>query len=196
MCIRDFNEITHLGEKSGGPIRQESQIKSFRECLDFCALKDLGFSGLPYTRNNRRFDGPVAWVRLDQALASSDWMLKFPTARLHHLSGFSFDHKPIWLCSDDVHTRFYRTQRPFRFEAMWVKDERCEEVVHSAWDMGSDRDPMSSVLMKVGHCQDQLATWNKNVFRNVCWKLAKKGSNWRKQRLALWQGVEMLGLQF
>ena len=80
-------------------------MRSFKECLDFCALKDLGSSGLPYTWSNRRFDGPMVWVRLDHALASSEWLQKFPTTKLHHLSGFSFDHKPIWLCTDDVNSR-------------------------------------------------------------------------------------------
>ncbi|XP_075665270.1 uncharacterized protein LOC142634918 [Castanea sativa] len=145
VCIGDFNEITRLGEKSGGLIRPESQMQSFRECLDFCALKDLGFSGLPYTWSIRHFDGPIVWVRLDQALASSDWFQKYPTARLHHLPGFSSDHKPIGLCTDDVSSQFYRQLRPFRFEAMWVTDERCEQVVHSAWDMGSEFDPMTKV---------------------------------------------------
>ena len=53
-----------MGEKSGGLVRPENQMRSFRECLDFCALKDLGYSGLPYTWSNRRFDGPMVWVRL------------------------------------------------------------------------------------------------------------------------------------
>ena len=48
-----------MGEKSGGLIRPKSQMKAFRECLDFFALKDLGFSGLPLTWSNRRFEGPV-----------------------------------------------------------------------------------------------------------------------------------------
>ena len=115
----------------------------------------------------------MVWVRLDCALASSKWIKKFPTASLHHLSGFSSDHKPIWLCIDDVNSCFYKPLKPFRFEAMWVTDERFVEVVHSAWDMGLHIDPMSSVLMKVDHCQEQLTTWNKKVFGNVHWKLAK-----------------------
>ncbi|XP_065626539.1 uncharacterized protein LOC136066332 [Quercus suber] len=63
--------------------------------------------------------------------------------------------------------------KPFRFEAMWVTNGRCEAVVYSAWDMGSHKDPISSVLMKVGHCQEQLIMWNKKIFGNVRWNLAK-----------------------
>ena len=83
-------------------------MQQFRDSLDFCGLKDLGFSGLPYTWSNRRFDGQMIWVRLDRAVASADRMLKFPSVRVHHVPGYSSDHKPIWLVSDDAHTRFYR----------------------------------------------------------------------------------------
>ncbi|KAK7825603.1 hypothetical protein CFP56_032988 [Quercus suber] len=80
------------------------------------------------------------------------WILKFPTARLHHLPGSSPDHKPLWLVSDDLQTWFNRAQKPFRFEAMWLKDERCKGVVHSVWDKSSSGDPVSKVLRKVGEC--------------------------------------------
>ena len=113
ICLGDFNEITRLGEKSGGPIRSERQMQQFRDCLDFCGLKDLGFSGLLYTWCNRRFEGNVVWVRLDRAVASPEWVLKFPAARLYHLSGLSSDHKPIWLVSDDIRKRFFRPNKPF-----------------------------------------------------------------------------------
>ena len=102
VCIRDFNEITRLQEKSGWYIRPENQMQGFRDFLDFCGLKDLGFTGLPFTWCNRRFNGLVTWVRLDRAVAIADRMLKFPSARLHHLLGSSSNHNPIWLCTDDA----------------------------------------------------------------------------------------------
>lgn len=105
VCIGDFNEITRLGEKTGGSIRVESQMQKFRECLDFCGLKDLGFTGLPFTWCNRRFDGTMVWVKLDRATAIAEWLLKFPSVRLHHLFGISSYHKPIWLCFDDVYSK-------------------------------------------------------------------------------------------
>ena len=42
VYIRDFNEITKLGEKSGGAIRPENQMQNFRDWLDVYGLKDLG----------------------------------------------------------------------------------------------------------------------------------------------------------
>lgn len=107
-------------------------------------------------------------------MATPDWMLKFPSVRLHHLPGFSSNHKLIWLCSDDVQSRFFRPQRPFRFEATWLKYERCEEVVNEAWDMDSIGYPMGKVLLKVNNCQNLLSTWNGKLFGNVCSMLIKK----------------------
>ena len=174
VCIRDFNEITKLSEKLGGAIRSEFQMQNFRDCLDVCGLKDLGYSGLPYTWCNRRFGGQVVWVRLDRAFATSDWLLKFPTARLHHLSASSSDHKPIWLCLDNIRNHFFRPGKPFRFEAMWLKDVRCEGVVHSAWEEVVQGDLMGKVIKKVENCQAQLQLWDKNVFGNVRRILARK----------------------
>ena len=128
-------------------------MQDFKDCQDFCGLKDLGYTGLPFTWCNMRFDGSLVWVRLDRALATADWILKFPSIHLHHLQGLSSDRKPLWLASDDVNTRFYKPQKPFRFEAMCLKDDRCEEVVHSAWDMCRDEDAVGKVLRKFFDCQ-------------------------------------------
>ena len=50
---------------------------------------------------------------------------------------------------------------------MWLKDDRCEGVVHTTWDMGSGGSPMENVLLKVSNCQSQLSTWNEKVFGNI-----------------------------
>ena len=168
-----------MEEKSGGAIRPDKQMQDFKDCQDFCGLKDLGFTGLPFTWCNKRFDGDLIWVRLNRALASADWILKFPSSRLHHLQGLSSDHKPLWLASDDVNTRFYRAQKPFRFEAMWLKDDRCEDVVLSTWDRCLEGDAMGKVLANVADCQTQLKLWDKYTFGNIHIELAHK----RKQLL-------------
>jgi len=49
VCIGDFNEITKLSEKLGGAIRSEFKCKILGIVWMCCGLKDLGYSGLPYT---------------------------------------------------------------------------------------------------------------------------------------------------
>ncbi|XP_075663478.1 uncharacterized protein LOC142633090 [Castanea sativa] len=163
-------------------------MQDFRDCQDFCGLEDLGYMCLPFTWCNRRFEGDLIWVRLDRALTTADRILKFPSSRLHHLQGLSSDHKPLWLVSNDVLARFYRAQKPFRFEAIWLKDDPCEGVVHSAWDMCLEGEAIGKVLNKVAAYQTQLKLWDKKTFGNVCIELARK----RKQLLKV-EGESMAG---
>ena len=43
----DFNEILFANEKLGWLDRLERQMKGFQDALDYCGLKDLGFTGFP-----------------------------------------------------------------------------------------------------------------------------------------------------
>ena len=65
LCMGDFNEIIKAEEKKGGANRRERQMREFREALDFCGFRDLGFVGNPFTWCNNQFDGEVTWTRLD-----------------------------------------------------------------------------------------------------------------------------------
>ena len=53
VCIGDFNEILYTDEKQGWLDRPKRQMLGFRDALDFCSLKDLGYNGYPFTLCNR-----------------------------------------------------------------------------------------------------------------------------------------------
>ena len=72
------------------------------------------------------------WICLDRGMATIEWILRFPGSRIHHLDAFHSDHKPILLCSNYELKWFFRKGRPFRFEAMWLKDNYCDKVIREA----------------------------------------------------------------
>lgn len=49
ICVEDFNEIVKVAEKMGGALRRERLMVEFREALDFCGFRDMGFVGSPFT---------------------------------------------------------------------------------------------------------------------------------------------------
>ena len=49
MCIGDFNELMHSGEKEGGSSRPVRQMANFCEVINSCQLHDLGYIGLNFT---------------------------------------------------------------------------------------------------------------------------------------------------
>ena len=97
LVIGDFNEIIGLSEKEGGRIRPKRQMELFLEVINFCALRDLGYVGLKFTWLFQQRDGFQIRERLDRALGSSDWLVLFPRASLHHLSSSVSDHSPLSL---------------------------------------------------------------------------------------------------
>ena len=102
-----------------------------------------------------------------------DWFLRFPTSRIHYLECFHSDHRPILLISDVEQKRFYKKGQPFWFEAMWVKDKTCEEVIKDSWAGLDDTNPVRKLLRKITSYQDNLHTWNRVTF-GLRTTLAKK----------------------
>jgi hypothetical protein len=45
--------------------RGERQMEAFREVLDFCELRDIGFLGVPWTYDNRKAGSRNVKVGLD-----------------------------------------------------------------------------------------------------------------------------------
>ena len=174
ICMGDFNEIIRLEEKQGWLDCPERQMQGFRDALDYCGLKDLGFNGFPFTWCNRRPGDQNVWICLDRGIATVNWILRFPTTRIHHMDVFHSDHKAILLISDSKQQRFYHKGKPFRFEAMWLKDNSCEDVVRQSWGEVSASSPEVVLTTKLDKCQENLRTWNRVSFGLVRNTLAKK----------------------
>ena len=100
--------------------------------------------------------------------------MKFPSSRIHHLDAFHYDHKPILLSPDIEANRFYKKGRPFRFEAMWLKDRSCEEVIRDCWGVEMTQPTTWGFNSKVLACQSNLREWNKKTFGHVRNSLKQK----------------------
>ena len=70
VMIGDFNEAMWSFEHFSQTRRREKQMEDFREVLSQCDLHDLGFSGVPWTYNNKQEGERNVRVRLDRAVAS------------------------------------------------------------------------------------------------------------------------------
>ena len=149
-------------------------MQGFRDALDYCAFKDLGFNGFPFTWCNRRSGAHNVWIRLDRGVAIVEWILRFPTSHIHHLECFHSNHRLLLLISDVEQKRFYKKGRHFRFEAMWLKDKSCEDVVKQSWVDLNDSNPVRILLKKITSYQENLSTWNRVTFGHVRNTLAKK----------------------
>ena len=137
LCIGDFNEITSATEKAGGNVRSERQMTRFRDVIHFCGFHDLGFHGVPCTWYKNQLSEVRLRIRLDRALANHAWKSKFVGAEVHHVPMSTSDHSLLALrLPKQEEDRNHKGQRMFRFEAMWLRDPQCDEVVQVAWYEG------------------------------------------------------------
>ncbi|KAK9989403.1 hypothetical protein SO802_029642 [Lithocarpus litseifolius] len=56
---------------------------------------------------------------------------------------------------------------PFRFEAAWIRDERCQGVIEQAWNIEVWGSQLSRLCKKQDATREVLCKWNKEIFGNI-----------------------------
>ena len=106
-------------------------------------------------------------------MATLEWIDLFPKANLYHLTSSVSDHSPLALCMTRTKMRNKKIKKPFRFESMWLRDRRCEKVVHGAWEEGM----VTNIGSMLGSCLEKsrvrLENWNKTEFGHVAKKVSE-----------------------
>ncbi|XP_075655225.1 uncharacterized protein LOC142625458 [Castanea sativa] len=141
-------------------------MQRFVDTINWCGLKDLGFIGPKFTSLYQQQNGTQIRERLDRGLATVDWIDRFPSAKLYHHTSSASDYCPLYLQFKEKR-KVKRYGKKFKFEAMWLKNSNCEDVVTSAWEegilIGSDY-PIECCL---DNYQRKLEVWNRNEFGHM-----------------------------
>ena len=165
ICFGDFNEILSMEEKSGGLLRPQSQMEKFRNMVNYCGFKDLGYVKPDFTWCNMQEGASRMYLRLDRVFATSDWIDKFGEARVHHLVDSTSDHCALVL-SDPKAPKLPRSHR-FHFESMWIKREECKEVIKASWCSGSDLSTPNEIASALLTCAADLRAWSLTAFGQI-----------------------------
>ena len=131
LVAGDFNEILSEDEKLGGNSRLQGQMTGFREALDACWLKDLGYVGNKFTWVRSKYNSVVTQARLDRAIASQEWCELMKVKEIRHLTASVSDHCPILICCSDGDIKRVNSagKRRWHFEEMWLRHPNCKEVI-------------------------------------------------------------------
>jgi hypothetical protein len=96
-------------------------------------LRELEVSGRQYTwENNLQIP---TYEKLDRALVSTDWELKYPKVSVQALTREIYDHSPLLLNSEQPSKS--NNTNIFKFELSWLLKERIEEP--QAWKSGKTK---------------------------------------------------------
>jgi hypothetical protein len=153
--IGDFNDLLSQDDKKGWLPHPNWLCTGFRNAVNDCDLTDIQLEGYPFTWIKSRGADHVIEERLDRALASSDWVSKFPNVKLRNILSSHSDHSPILLQCAPVIKQNYKYE--FKFENSWLKEEDIEEVVHEGWNDGEGLE----LTGRLSQCADKLQRWGR-----------------------------------
>ncbi|PKU72525.1 hypothetical protein MA16_Dca008580 [Dendrobium catenatum] len=173
MVGGDFNSITNSSERIGGKPPNFLAMEDFNDMISNCNLHDIGFSGSCFTWNKG-----TMWQRLDRILFNDQWISAFYNAHTEHLIRTLSDQSPLLL---NVLNNTNSSFQPFRFQNMWLLDDRFENIVKSNWEAPLFRDNnatgMVRLWLKLKRLKQPLRWWNKCIFKNVFTNIENAESN-------------------
>ena len=160
-CLSDFNFVLNEEESFGGKKGSSSSNNYLKDLMfDFGAV-DLGYNGNKFTWAKGKCGNASIKRRLDRGIANISWRLAFPDASISHLGAIRSDHAPILL---DTNPQSFFAHRPFRFEATWLRDNRCQPVIEQAWKQNVGGLDFIKLYKNQATTRDALRKWNKEVF--------------------------------
>lgn len=106
--------------------------------------------------------------RLDRAVANDMWMGRFPGYQVINGDPRHSDHRPAIVTSDRPVVKAERGSRRsrFKFEASWLEEEKCVQVVGDAWRraMNAQQKGAYDALKLVAV---DLTDWSRNVLGDL-----------------------------
>ncbi|KAM0917640.1 hypothetical protein ACQ4PT_009125 [Festuca glaucescens] len=166
LCAGDFNETLSASEQSGGLPKEEWKMAGFREAVEHCSFSDLGYSGLPYTWDNRQEGTRNIKARLDRALGDDKFLEQFDGTSVSHIQTTESDHCAILISMRKSNWLDGSGQgKSFKYENMWRRHEHYEDVVKDSWVDGAAN--FEDVMSSLNQLRSMLVCWSREEFGSV-----------------------------
>lgn len=174
----DMNEVAWSHEKEGGAPWNPRKRRFLIDFMESNSLADLGFSGQCFTWEKNCGENMIVRERLDRVLGNADWIECWPNTQVSHGLRLGSDHCPLII---DNNPSVYKAKKLFRFEAKWVENPACMDIVQSCWGEETRGSGITNWMRKLAACEKKLSQWSKNL-----------GDNSRRQIQELLTRLEMV----
>jgi hypothetical protein len=157
----DFNVI-QFPSKHLGAAGYTSSMFDFSDFISINGLVDIPMERGSFTWSNNR--DTISMSRLDRFLFTTEWEGHYSRIGQRRLCQLLSNHFPIVLNCGNIQ----QSQRPFRFENMWMKATDFMERVEGWWGSYQfDGTPSFILAKKLRALRTGLKKWNEEVFGNV-----------------------------
>jgi hypothetical protein len=166
LVLGDFNEVLMQSEHEGVNPRGQGQMDGFRDALDICGLADLGYTGRRWTFEKKVSGGTFTRVRLDRAVADTEWNTIFPFAEVVNETAACSDHGPIVLKLMEENNDRHQPKN-FKYEVMWERHPELYAFVEGKWNSEQKASSAVEVQEKLKQLGEHLYTWDRYTFGSV-----------------------------
>lgn len=156
-ALGDFNVLLSVHDKNKTTVNIP-EILQFRELLNDIGLLDVPLLNRFFTWSNGRHIPTLE--RLDCALISNGWRIKFPNSALRALPRPTSDYSPLLLSA----YTFIPAASIFRFETFWLRYPTSDEIIANAWKQDlPGLDAASRLAAKLHNVQGALKSWSSGL---------------------------------
>ncbi|KAK9042566.1 hypothetical protein V6N11_017635 [Hibiscus sabdariffa] len=183
LVIGDTNVVASQEEKLGGIPFNPNGARVYFDFIDGKGLIELPISGGSFTWSNQRSEEEAILEKLDRALCSVEWSVRFPKAVGLLDVAIRSDHAPVIIYPHGLSKKY---KRDFKFESKWLLEEECKSTVQASWTPYTQPRPFHRFGCKLRRTKYSLIKWS---------KLKTRTHNIRKQELLekikAYQGTQM-----
>ncbi|KAK8490935.1 hypothetical protein V6N11_024142 [Hibiscus sabdariffa] len=130
MAMGDSNVATSQEGEVGGNLYDRTQANWVLNFLDTCGLMDMPIQGASFTWSNQRVIDDAILERIDKIFHNIEWSSMLCNAVGVCDPAIESDHRPLICYLKDTN---YKPNKEFKFEAKWLIEEDCKEVVKEVW---------------------------------------------------------------
>lgn len=150
-------------------------MEDFQDCLADCGLVDMGYTGYPYTWDNKREGDQNIQCRLDRATCNDKYMQVYAETTIEHILTEESDHVALLVrAKDTLVAEAAKSRAGFRYEQMWSKHDGYSDMVEAAWrDASSDQNRLKGMCHRLKKTTRYMQQWGATVFGSVRRQLAQ-----------------------
>ncbi|XP_062100693.1 uncharacterized protein LOC133806616 [Humulus lupulus] len=157
LLLGDFNDILSVEERIGSG-KTHHCSGAFKECMDYCQMEDVKFSGAFFTWNNKQGPETRVYSKMDRVMGNQAWLDRYQNAEVTFMNEGSFDHCPALL---QVYPEVRSGRKPFRYFRMWQKAPGFLEKLREVWQEQVYGAPMFQLVQKLRKFKGNLKDLNK-----------------------------------
>ncbi|KAK9032054.1 hypothetical protein V6N11_056338 [Hibiscus sabdariffa] len=126
LVIGDTNVVASQEEKLGGIPFNLNDARVYFDFIDGKGLIELPISSGSFTWLNQRSEEEAILEKLDRALCSVEWSVRFPKAVGLLDVAIGSAHAPVIIYPYGLSKKY---KRDFKFESKWLLEEECKSTV-------------------------------------------------------------------